>query len=66
MSDVNLAVFEEDKSFELLMVVDNKYRNVVAIREEHLFRVSIRREVYDGVLWSKGWWFFNFMKVIEK
>ena len=50
MSDVNLAVFEEDKSFELLMVVDNKYRNVVAIREEHLLRVSIRREVYDGVL----------------
>lgn len=49
MCDVNLAILEEEKSFDLWMVENNRKTNVVAIKEGKMERVSVRREVCDSV-----------------
>lgn len=59
--DVNFAVLGEDKFFDLWMVDDNGKMNVVAVREEHLENMKFRRELFDGVERSKGWWILYFI-----
>ena len=61
MSDINLAVLEEEKYFDLWMVDDNGKMNVVAVREEHLENMKFTRELFDGVERSKGWWILYFI-----